>query len=120
MRSALMAMALASAMGFASNAWAVDVPGFHTGKDLYDDCLTADQGSYPQGSCYGYIAGVVDADQEMQIRGSRLLPLCLSRAVTLQQAHDVVLKFLIQHPETRNLQAATIVWSALHNAFPCG
>ena len=58
----------------------------------------------------GYVLGVHDTMESS---------LCLSRNVTAQQASDVVRKFLVENPASRDLNADILVIVALTNAFPC-
>ena len=68
-------------------------------------------------ACEGYILGVVGMLSEERESKS---PVCISPSVTAPQLHDVLLKFLRAHPESRSLKGAGLTVLALHQAFPCG
>ncbi len=50
---------------------------------------------------------------------SKLLSYCIPQAVSGQQLDDVIVKYLADHPETRLQPADSLIFSALHEAFPC-
>ena len=68
-------------------------------------------------ACEGYILGVVGMLSEERESKS---PVCISPSVTPAQLHDVLVKFLRAHPESRSLKGAGLTVLALHQAFPCG
>ncbi|MEN3976444.1 Rap1a/Tai family immunity protein [Emcibacter sp. SYSU 3D8] len=77
---------------------------------------------YCQGShdiCASYITGVADTlfmNGGTTVTGGRN---CLPNGVTIFQIKDVVKAFLTAHPEKRHLAAASLVETALAEAFPC-
>ena len=56
----------------------------------------------------GYVTGVADA-----------YPNCIPAGVTVGQLFDTALQYLEDHPEKRNLPAATLVTTAISEKFPC-
>ena len=59
--------------------------------------------------CDGYVAGVADASKE----------LCIPSSVTVAQTSDIFKKYLRNHPEDRHLNAQSLVFRALSEAWPC-
>jgi hypothetical protein len=89
--------------------------GFKTGNDLYRICVATDANSAL--TCYGYVDGVMDMmvfDSHMAKKSS-----CLPDGVQAQQAVDVVVKFLTEHPADRNFNAASLVYAAIEEAWNC-
>lgn len=97
------------------------VPGFgtfETGNVLWEDCSSPKADYQRQAWCGGYVSGVVDMNAVAAVRrGSPVF--CLPAHVTVQQAIDVVRKFLEDHPEKRHAAAADMVAEALSRGFPC-
>ncbi len=92
-----------------------------SGNQLYDLCqhYKTDKlkGSLGPG-CFMYIAGatqtlVLNDDTETMTSP------CPGKGVTEEQITDVVIKWLTDHPEKRDLPAPYIVMKALNEAFPC-
>jgi len=87
---------------------------FESGNDLYETCM-ADR----QGACSAYVAGIADEISTLQATKSTKPLYCPSPRITLGQARDIVLKYLIDHPEQRDQYAASLASVALWTAFPC-
>jgi hypothetical protein len=87
---------------------------FITGNQLYDDC----QGK-SLAICGAFIAGVSDEIDGLQGTGRLPKAMCISMQVSVGQAANAVLKYLVDHPELRNHTAASLTESALLEAFPC-
>lgn len=103
-----------------------------SGNEFHKDC----QGS--KTFIWGYVAGVTDkaaldrafaddvpaadAERSQKIKDLILItrPYCQPQNVTLEQATDVVCKYLRNKPEVRHFGGAGIVQNALREAFPCG
>lgn len=68
--------------------------------------------------CHLYIAGVAQtlvlADDNALITAP-----CPGKGVTEEQITDVVIKYLDNHPENRQLPAPFLIGKALNEAFPC-
>ena len=93
--------------------------GFFTGNELLEAC-SATNGTtayeYKSGICSGYVLGIAD---ELDLENAQLgRGSCFSDEVTLGQLRDVVLKYLQEHPEHRDLDAAVLVRSAFASAYP--
>lgn len=95
--------------GFASAQATINSDG--SGNALSAHCKgydTIHEGIYNSGFCLGFIEGV-----------SSLVEDCEGPNVTLGQEIKVVLKYMDDHPEQLDQNAATLVRRALMNAFPC-
>lgn len=102
--------------------------GFFSGNDLYEICR--DNGARTA-NCIHYVTGAVDQllllKQTPTHDGKSTVltasgPQCgfyLPDGVTNSQLTDVVVKYLSDHPETRQWDASMLVWNAIHDAFPC-
>jgi hypothetical protein len=85
---------------------------FYTGNRLYDFCREKSP------SCADYIAGVVDTLMVM----NHATPgnwICPPNNMELGQAIDVTMNYLRAHPEKRQVNAASMAFTALIRAFPC-
>lgn len=72
------------------------------------------------GHCLGYVAGALDAFVSFQTwRPSKVNQLCIPDAVGMGQSVKIVMKYIDAHPEELHLPAPDIIWSAMHDAFPC-
>lgn len=87
--------------------------GYFDGNKLNWWCSNPD-GSPPQAECYGYVAGVSDANSGFTGRAY-----CMSAEVKLTQLVDSVKLYLRDHPEERHLLASDLITSALSEKFPC-
>jgi len=97
------------------------IAAFKSGNQLVDDC-TADPRSsthfQSDAYCIGFVVGVVD--DETMIGDILKRPIiCLRPSVTAGQLRDVVIAYLQRHPEKRDYTAASLVMSAVLDAFPC-
>jgi hypothetical protein len=97
------------------------------GNKLLHDCSSS---ATDQLYCAGYIAGASDTDMKWRILmaqiangdrnfSSALSQTCITKDVTLGQVQDVVVKYLVAHPETRHYSAGYLVGLAVQEAFPC-
>ena len=93
---------------------------FENGTDLYEQCTTkeSEEVYYQQNaSCLAYIAGVADTMSCKQaVFGYTWSP---DGNVTKGQLAKVVLKWLDDNPKYLSYNAASLVASALDEAFPC-
>jgi Rap1a immunity proteins len=80
---------------------------FDSGNNLVQECSPK-----PSDYCAGAVSGYSDMLQTMG-------ETCVDANVTKGQVADVVVKFLGDHPEFRNLAAASLAHAALSKAFPC-
>jgi hypothetical protein len=87
-----------------------------TGNELLTECGTGPvqnaSVSYETGVCVGYISAVM----EISVLSSAVCPPLGS---TYGQDIDIVKKYLVDNPETRNAGAYWLVIDALSKAFPC-
>jgi Rap1a immunity proteins len=86
-------------------AMAQDVTAFMDNQRLLSTCQS--NIAYKQGVCDGYIQGVLDATG----LGSRP---CLPRGVSVQQAHDAVIRELGTYAFIGGAAAARVVMDAWH------
>jgi hypothetical protein len=108
--------AVATALALACLPAAAQQPTtFLSGNDLWSHC--SGKSVFDAGLCTGYVAGIADAlGAGSAIFGNWA---CLPEGVNGEQAQDVVMRYLEQHPETRYYSAAILVAEALAQAFPC-
>lgn len=87
--------------------------GFETGNKLMEYLNESEKriGSYPAGVYTGYVLGVHDALDGIQI--------CSPDGTTVNQIKVIVGKYLRAHPESWNQSAAALVIRALRQAYPC-
>ena len=83
---------------------------FYSGNELYEHCTSPGQG---WSLCMGFVAGVFDT--------MRPLYTCKVKIdqVTLGQSKDIVLRYMTQNPQNRHATAASIVRTAITQAFSC-
>ena len=87
----------------------------YTGDALTKICSAADY--YSKGTCAGYIAGIADA-----MSGGQPLDgytACFSEQVTQGQLRDIGVRWLTDHPESRDLDAEAVIARALSAEYPC-
>lgn len=89
----------------------------YSGNDLLRDC-SDEKNVVSSSSCLGYINGVRDGVVLASVGLGAKPSFEISKNVELGQLKDVVVKYLNEHPEKRNLHAAVLVHSALAKAFP--
>ncbi|HYG25953.1 MAG TPA: Rap1a/Tai family immunity protein, partial [Caulobacteraceae bacterium] len=119
------AMTLASCL--LSNAAAaseptVGKPGLISGNDLYDDCrLHLSQ----QTICVGFIAGFIEGTHYwLRVYNTperEVVPplTCMGDGIRLDQAVEVAVDFLRNHPQDRHRSGAALLAAAYIDAFPC-
>ena len=88
---------------------------FMTGNDLLTACQV-DQ-LVQQMECLSYVEGAIDEFELMQNLEKR--PECLPPGLADDQAREAVVKYLVSHPENRELDASVLVYNALHDAWGC-
>lgn len=87
---------------------------FVDGNKLYKYC--SDPSSIEHEVCYGYIESIADVMYNEPVFGYKI---CISQNVAFSQLRDVVVQYMISHPERRHFGAASMVARALSQAFPC-
>ena len=98
-RAAAVALAL-----WPSTALAID------GEELLQNCEAQEAGRSIY--CTGYVAGIADAAREKAMA-------CPADTASDSDLRNVALKYLHEHPESRQYGAASVVALALAQAFPC-
>ena len=99
-------LALAQASPLASEA-------FMSGEELHQKC----QEQIPL-TCVAYVLGVSDALQDAVSHNAPRL-VCFGAEVETDALLQAVIRYLRDHPETRQARAAGLVITALREAFPC-
>jgi hypothetical protein len=84
--------------------------GAMTGDELREYCATS------WDLCHGFIMGAAGMFwYQMEITR----PICFGDDIDWEQVHDVVVKYLEEHPETRREHALVLVTWAIREAFDC-
>jgi hypothetical protein len=78
-----------------------------SGNDLLAVCQSG--GGEAWGYCIGYVTGITETSSSI----------CVPPETIRAQGRDIVLQYLKNHPETRQLKAADLVLNALKAAWPC-
>ena len=106
----LMMLAVAAGFLWPSSGFSQGAGAFADGNRIYNSCGGTDgmELSY----CAGYVAAMSDA---LVATGHA----CMPADVTVQQAVDVVMKYLRDHPEQRQYSAWYLGRTALSLRFPC-
>jgi hypothetical protein len=78
------------------------------GAELLQNCESQEAGRSIY--CTGYVAGIAAREKAMA---------CPADAASDSDLRDVALKYLHEHPESRQYGAASVVALALAQAFPC-
>jgi hypothetical protein len=128
-------IAVLSVLVFASGMTGQDKPPngdvfFTTGNDLYAACTDT---GFANGMCYGYVSGVYDLIADLQharfhdpdTPGTSVSPLwkmrnlCMNTEITKKQVVDVTVKYLTEHPEHRDKNAAGLIIISAIETFGC-
>jgi hypothetical protein len=90
----------------------------YSGNDLLHDC-TDDNAITQKSFCLGFIMGIWDAAvvEEGVVHPSKS-KFVIPEEANLGQLKDVVVKYLIEHPAQRHLNAGLLVVIALKETFP--
>jgi hypothetical protein len=108
--------------------WSVNGFAYFTGNDLLQHCnnqvkelnnngyatdyYNAGSELNSAGICLGFVAGIGDVFTAFK-------GICPDDDVSYNQISRIVYKYLNSHPEKLNLPAATLVFLAINEAFPC-
>jgi hypothetical protein len=92
---------------------------FRDGNELYSDCTSSNY--QDRVLCYGYVMAIADASgggprAVGSVFGFRQ---CGLDRVSAEQMTDIVVRYLVAHPERRDFGAAGLVADALSKAWPC-
>jgi hypothetical protein len=69
--------------------------------------------------CAGYTAAIYDMIAMLEAGGAMPKRHCFPTGVTRLQIHDVIVRYLQNHPEARHMGAAGLASDALQEAWPC-
>jgi hypothetical protein len=114
MRSVVITIAAILVIGI-SQAKANGVFAFMSGNDLLRACAATD--SYSQGTCYGYLEGVLDF--QTQVRQASKLDSCLPEGIDGAKIKDAVVQFLRAHSAIRSYPAGALVTTAMAARWAC-
>lgn len=90
------------------------------GNGLLEAC-TAQDGPYFT-LCLGYIEGFTDGanlSPNSSCPAARGTQWCPPEKATLRQTVNIIVKYLRDHPETRQERSITLMASAMREAWPC-
>jgi len=95
-----------------------------TGAYLLQVCDMDEKGreKVPGGhaTCQAYISGVLDYHNVLRsLDIAPKIDICIPQKVTLNQVHDIVLRYMREHSEHDPFIAAPIVTMALYEIYPC-
>jgi hypothetical protein len=105
---------------FAHGARAEDLQTimFFNGNDLLQACESTDRDR--RMICLGYAAAVSDgASMARTMKQDVFKPICIPMAADTKQMQDIIVKYLIAHPQVRHAAAVSLGLAALLEAFPC-
>jgi hypothetical protein len=92
------------------------IQSYETGYSLMTSCNNPQQRAY----CVGYIIGVIDAHNSLAgTRADKSLRICLTNGLLKSQAAAAAVKYLGEHQDLLNSDAASGAFEALAKAFPC-
>jgi hypothetical protein len=94
----------------------VGTVSYLNGSELWETCNANSQRPDPR-FCKVYITGVIDAERTEADAGG-LQVFCMPNIVA-DAAKDIVVGYLVAHPERRADGAAGLVLVSLREAFPC-
>ena len=85
---------------------------YYDGNKLLEVCRSDDY------QCATYVVGVTDGQLAAIVATSRTRAYCIPKGATSEQVKDVVVKYLIDHPQERHLLGGILVAEALSQAWP--
>ena len=105
-----------------------------SGNELLETCTSDNQ--VLVGFCLGYIIGYSEGApwganltlygqnprlsvSQLNSQIDRFTGSCVPQEATNEQLRDVVLKHIVEHPESRHESARVLIWQAYIGAFPC-
>ncbi|MBS0524171.1 MAG: hypothetical protein JSS04_11115 [Proteobacteria bacterium] len=104
-------------LGWAGSGLAADnYESTESGNTLLAKCVGPPE---TQLVCAGYTAGIYDMINFLETTGAVAKLHCFPSGITRLQIHDVVVRYLQDHPEQRRAGAAALVRDALQEAWPC-
>ncbi len=106
--------------------WPMSLLGDYSGNDMMEYCDGTDVGEPKQhvvfaGTCFGYLIGIISANETLRESGQLKKPgrVCLAEGVTADQLRQVFLKHMRQHPENWHLPGSVLMLNALKGTWPC-
>ncbi|MBV8851384.1 MAG: hypothetical protein JOZ16_17570 [Methylobacteriaceae bacterium] len=92
------------------------IQSYETGYSLMTSCNSPQQRAY----CVGFIVGVVDAHNSIAgTRADKGLRICLTPGLLKSQVAATAVKYLTEHQDLLNSDAASAAFEALAKTFPC-
>jgi hypothetical protein len=92
------------------------IQSYETGYSLMTSCNNPQQRAY----CVGYIIGVIDAHNSLAgTRADKGMRICLTDGLLKSQAAAAAVKYLTEHQDLLNSDAASAAFEALARTFPC-
>ena len=107
-----LALSITGHMALAQNPW----DSIYSGNDLLRACT--DKENVATALCLGYINGVRDGAVFASLSLGTKQVFEISERVEPGTLRDVVVKYLKEHPESRRILAAAVVYRALKETFP--
>ena len=95
---------------------AADPPPLTEGNGLKAACEDGSS-NFEQGECLGYLQATHFAYQLVHGREPGLY--CMPQGVRMGQVRDIVLGYLVKHPERRQADSTMLIIFALADVFPC-
>ena len=95
-----------------------------TGAYLLQVCEKDEQGHEKvkggHATCQSYISGVMDYHNVLRsLDIAPKIDICIPQSVTLNDVHDIILRYLRKHGEHDAFIAAPAVTMALYEVYPC-
>jgi hypothetical protein len=113
MRIAILSLLFLALAPASSSRVPIDI---ENGNGLLRSCTS--EGA-EQSYCLGFIFGVMEGVYYKAIADSTRLPWCHPNGVQMEQIRDVIMKYLRDRPERRQMRSAGLIMSALQQAWPC-
>ena len=88
-----------------------------TGNGLLDTCRSDD--NLLRFTCLAFVKGVVEGSAAALEIGQHRQLFCAPDGVTIGQDRDILVKWLVEHPEWRHLSATAVTLRSLSSTFPC-
>lgn len=109
-----MSKAAALAIIFIASPDLLTAESFFNGNQHFSNCT----------SNWAFVAGYVSGALDTYMIGETFsdgpyMKICPPPSITVSQATDVYCKFLSDHPEDRHFNAASLIWAAMNEVWPC-
>ncbi len=80
---------------------------------------TAPEKSIAGLACTSFVNGAIGGALEVNRMQGTPAPFCIPKAVSQRGKETIVVAYLEKHPEFKQMDSASIVVAAMHDAFPC-